>query len=118
MKPVCVFALCLAAIVSGLSLAAEPQALSVRQDEGMQAFRARCGYCHLERRTGTLMLERRLGKEQALLEQRTNLEAGYIRSVVRGGLKSMPALTRVDVTDAELDAIGAYLTRTNPQPQG
>jgi mono/diheme cytochrome c family protein len=108
---------CIWIAAAGFALAAEAQALSARQEEGLQAYRAHCRYCHLEHGTGTMMLERRLGKENALLEQRTNLETGYVRAVVRGGLKSMPALTRVEVTDAELDAIAAYLTRTNPQAQ-
>ncbi len=111
-------AACIGIVAAGFALAAEPQLLSARQEEGLQAFCAHCGYCHLERGTGTMMLERRLGKDSALLEQRTNLEAGYVRAVVRGGLKSMPALTRVEVTDVELDAITAYLTRANPPPQG
>lgn len=70
-----------------------------------------CGICHLKGGTGTFMLSRRLGKQRALLAQRTDLTAAYVKAVVRNGLNSMPAFTRVEVTDRELDAIAAYLAR-------
>jgi mono/diheme cytochrome c family protein len=76
-----------------------------------QAFTARCAKCHAAAGTGTFMLGRRLGKDRAMLEQRTDLPPELIRHVVRNGIVSMPPLTRVEVTDAELDAIVRYLTR-------
>jgi mono/diheme cytochrome c family protein len=60
------------------------------------------------------MLGRRLGPDRALLAQRTDLHADYVRTVVRAGLNSMPALTRVEVTDVELDAIASYLSHPKP----
>lgn len=77
-----------------------------------QVFAARCAKCHAESGTGTFMLGRRLGKDKAMLEARTDLAPELIRHVVRNGIVSMPAITRVEVTDAELDAIVRYLTRT------
>jgi len=76
------------------------------------AYAARCAKCHGESGTGTFMLGRRYGQDMALLERRTNLAPELIRHVVRNGIVSMPALTRVEVTDTELDAIVRYLTRT------
>lgn len=70
-----------------------------------------CAKCHLEGGTGTFMIGRRLGKEKAVLDSRDDLRAEYIRHVVRNGFLSMPAITRVEVTDTELDAIVRYLTR-------
>ena len=49
--------------------------------------------------------------EKGLLANRTDLTADYVKSVVRMGKVAMPRLTRVDVTDAELDAIAAYLAK-------
>jgi hypothetical protein len=60
------------------------------------------------------MLGRRLGPERALLAQRSDLSADYVRQVVRHGLLSMPPFTRVDLSDAELAQLSVYLTR--PQP--
>jgi len=76
---------------------------------GAALFQARCGYCHLAGGTGTLMLERRHGKGHGLLAGRTDLDADYVTAVVRNGLNSMPALTRVEVTDEDLAAIARYL---------
>ena len=77
-----------------------------------QVFAARCLKCHGESGTGTFMLGRRLGKDNAVLDRRTNLAPEMIRHVVRNGIVSMPAITRVEVTDEELDAIVRYLTRS------
>ena len=82
---------------------------------GERLFYGRCGYCHVEGGTGTLMLARRLGADRSLLARRTDLQAAYVKGVVRGGLNSMPKLTRVEVTDGELDQIAAYLTRNAPK---
>ncbi len=71
--------------------------------------------CHREGGTGTFILARRLGKEQSLLEQRTNLQPDYIRYVVRWGLVNMPRISRVELPDPDLDAVVAYLTARNPQ---
>lgn len=86
--------------------------------DGGKAFRAKCGFCHLERGTGTIMLGWRLGADRALLEKRTDLDAAYVRTIVRTGLKSMPALTRIEVTDAELAAIASYLASPKAAPAG
>jgi hypothetical protein len=56
------------------------------------------------------MLGRRLGEESALLAERDDLAADYVRFVVRNGLVSMPPLTRVEATEAELDRIVGFLT--------
>lgn len=81
---------------------------------GMQAFTHRCGMCHREGGTGTYMLARRLGQENALLERRRDLQPLYIRTVVRSGLQNMPRISRVEVPDADMDAIVAYLTAPKP----
>ncbi len=82
-----------------------------RLEEGNKLFHAKCGYCHLQGGTGTIMLGFRLGKDKALLENRTDLRPDYIRHVARAGIGSMPRLTRIEVPDSELDLIAAYLTR-------
>jgi mono/diheme cytochrome c family protein len=52
--------------------------------------------------------------ETALLTNRTDLTADYVKAVVRNGKMAMPRLSRVEVTDAELDAIAAYLAKAKP----
>jgi len=80
---------------------------------GAETFRMECAMCHRGFSTGVLMLERRLGKEYAILEERKDLNPDYIRAVVRNGLINMPAFSKVELTDEELDEIAAYLARNN-----
>jgi mono/diheme cytochrome c family protein len=101
------------AVAHPSSVPARPQA----SGDGAALFTARCGYCHLAGGTGTMMLERRLGKGHALLAERSDLQASYVRTVVRNGLNSMPALTRVEVPDEQLDAIADYLAKPKGKGQ-
>jgi mono/diheme cytochrome c family protein len=82
--------------------------------DGQRAFEIRCGYCHLAGGMGTnLLIKQRMavgeGPEMALLANRKDLAAPYVKAVVRQGKNAMPPQTRVDITDAELDAVAAYL---------
>jgi mono/diheme cytochrome c family protein len=87
--------------------------------DGQQLFDRKCGLCHANGGTGAIMLGRRLGKGRAVLAQRTDLQGAYVQAIVRAGLGSMPALTRVEVTDTELAGIVSYLTRANSRtPDG
>ena len=82
--------------------------------DGAAVFSNRCGACHLAGGMGTNMLTKQrmmagLPPETGLLANRRDLTRTYVKVVVRGGKLAMPKLTRVEVTDAELDAIAAYL---------
>jgi mono/diheme cytochrome c family protein len=79
--------------------------------EGEKLFHARCGYCHLAGGTGTIMLGRRLGKDRALLGERTDLTAEYVKKITRVGINGMPPHTRIEVPDNELDLIAAFIAR-------
>jgi len=103
-----VAAACIAA-AGAKALAADDAAQKL--EEGKQLFHARCGYCHLAGGTGTIMLARRLGKDRALLEERTDLKADYIKKITRVGINGMPPHNRIEVPDSELDSIASYLTR-------
>ena len=92
-------------------LAAQEPALATHQEQGRKLFQATCIHCHGEKVWGTFALERRLGPDRGLLEKRTDLVAPLVKSVVRNGLGSMPAYRRTELTDADVDAIAAYLTR-------
>lgn len=82
--------------------------------DGHQLYRAICGTCHLPGGMGANVLAVRMKAlnqpmQRALLGTRTDLDAEYVKTVVRNGLTAMPRLSRVEVTDAELDSIAAYL---------
>jgi len=82
--------------------------------DGAALFSNRCGACHLVGGMGTNLLTKQqmaAGRppEMGLLTNRDDLTADYVKSVARMGKAAMPRQTRVDVTDAELDKIAAYL---------
>ena len=82
--------------------------------DGAALFSNHCGACHLAAGMGTNLITARqvaAGNKQpvGLLADRTDLMADYVKAVVRNGKGAMPRQTRVDVTDAELDKIAAYL---------
>ena len=79
--------------------------------DGERMFMRRCGVCHLEGGMGTMVLARRLPPDQAPLAARRDINRELVFNAVREGTGSMPRLTRTDVTDAELNAIAAYLAR-------
>ena len=85
--------------------------LAAEQD-GQRMFQRRCGVCHLEGGMGTMVLARRLPPDQAKLQDRPGLQPAFVVATVRDGMGAMPRMTRVDVTDAELNAIAAYLSRS------
>lgn len=105
--------------VSSQGAAAEQAAgvfLRAAEGDPEAVFLARCQYCHVQLGPGTITLAKRLGEEDALLANRTDLTKDYVSTVVRKGLNTMPALTRVEVSDEELELIAQYLTRNNADP--
>jgi mono/diheme cytochrome c family protein len=82
--------------------------------DGKVLFEVHCGYCHLVGGMGTNLLTKQrmmMGEtpDKGLLANRNDLTADYVKSVVRMGKGAMPAQTKVDVTEAELDAVSKYL---------
>jgi mono/diheme cytochrome c family protein len=87
--------------------------------DGGALFSSQCGACHLAGGMGTNVLAQRMiatGRppQEGLLENRRPLPAEFVTAVVRNGQGAMPPLTRVDVTDAELTQIAAYLSEEKP----
>lgn len=102
-----------AALAAAFALAGAPAraADDATVGRGAALFAHTCGVCHAENGTGTFILARRLGKERSLLAQRTDLAPDYVRFVVRNGLVNMPRISRVELPDADLDAVIAWLSR-------
>jgi cytochrome c5 len=81
---------------------------------GEALFTNRCGSCHLAGGMGSNLLTKQMlaanrPPSDGLLANRTDMTPDYVKQVVRQGKMAMPRLTKVDVTDAELEAIAAYL---------
>lgn len=82
--------------------------------DGKTLFEVHCGYCHLTGGMGTNLLTKQQlmagnTPDKGLLANREDLTADYVKTVVRMGKGAMPQQTKVDLTDAELDAVAKYL---------
>ena len=96
---------------AGVVFAAEEAALSAQEQQGKQLYGRTCIYCHGPGLWATNRIAKRLDKDHALLENRTDLSPDGIRAIVRSGVGSMPPLRKTELSDADVDAIAAYLTR-------
>lgn len=100
--------------------AADPAPL----DHGNLQFQKWCAPCHApaSREAGmggmplpgtfSIMLKYQ-DKKPGALEEWTDLNPELVRLVVRKGAQSMPFFRKTEISDADLDAIAAYLTRNN-----
>ena len=75
--------------------------------DGEKLYVEHCAMCHGPNGMGTGLLARRV--QPALLEQRDNLAAAYVVMAARRGIGNMPAITRGEVSDADLKQIADYL---------
>jgi len=86
------------------------------QPSGYVQYQNYCSMCHGEGagKPGTLALQAKYkGALPALLEKRTDLTPQLIKMYVRNGISVMPIFRKTEISDADLDAICAYLTRNN-----
>jgi hypothetical protein len=60
------------------------------------------------------VLADRKGRDRSVLHEGATLPGAAIRAIVRNGLGHMPAMSKVDVSEKELDAIIVYLKRDQP----
>lgn len=90
---------------------------------GQEIFRARCGACHnpippgatlggISPSGGTQALQAKYkGSKPAALEQRTDLTPQLVAVFVRHGTGYMPFFRPTELSDEDLAAVGAYLSR-------
>jgi len=81
---------------------------------GEQVFHRYCWECHGDGpdRPGTDALRVKYkGEVPARLDQRTDLNTAFVIATVRHGISVMPAARKTEISEAELNAIAAYLTR-------
>jgi mono/diheme cytochrome c family protein len=91
--------------ISGRAFAAESQA-----DQGREVYQKWCTPCHGTGlgKPGTNALAAH-GAKPAVLEQRTDLTPKMIATAVRKGVYFMPRFRKTEISNADLDAITAYL---------
>ena len=86
---------------------------------GKQSYEYWCATCHGEGpgRPATQALEAKYkGAKPAVLDQRTDLTPPVIKAFVRKGVSIMPFFRKTELTDAQLDAVAAYVTRNSAAP--
>ncbi|KAI5911932.1 MAG: c-type cytochrome [Aromatoleum sp.] len=86
-------------------------------ERGQAVFQEWCVSCHGTGpgHPGTQALDLRYqGSLPGALEQRLDLTPETVEAFVRNGISVMPFFRKTEISDAELDALGAYLSRNNP----
>jgi len=104
--------LLLAALMTSASVAIANDGTS-QVIRGKQVFNQWCASCHAtgSRMPGTASLEVKYGGSiPAALEQRKDMNPDFIRYFVRNGVLIMPSFRKTEVSDADLDALAAYLS--------
>lgn len=98
-----------AALPASRSLANTPAPARGHAADGADLYQRKCAICHDKDGGGTFMLNRRPGMTTPVLIERTDLRAPFVKTVVRNGMVNMPAFTKVELPDADLEAIAHFL---------
>jgi len=84
-------------------------------ERGAAVFNNWCNACHSRNpmnAPGTTSLQNKYqGGVPAALEDRKDLTIEFVKFYVRDGVAMMPRFRKTEVSDADLDAVAAYLTR-------
>jgi mono/diheme cytochrome c family protein len=105
--------------------AQETENSTAELEHGKQVYDKWCTHCHGPGRglpgfdalpgTQQLSIKYRDTEVPAILDQRTDLVPEYIEVIVRQGVSFMPQFRKTEVSDSDLEALSAYLTRNNPE---
>jgi len=86
---------------------------------GEAVYKRWCSHCHSAGRgnPGTESLQVKYGgRVPAVLLDRTDLDPAAVKMFVRQGVLSMPPFRKTEITDAELAALGEYVSRKFTRP--
>ena len=101
-------------MLAGILLSALPLVADATDTApGAAVFARWCVHCHGEQAAapGRLKLAWTRGVERSVLARRDDLDAAGIRRVVRRGQLEMPGFRPTEISDTELEAVIAWLTR-------
>lgn len=122
-KPECVV-VALAALWFTCSAPAQPPDRAAQLEQGKQVYDYWCLPCHgpglglpgFDALPGTqqLRIKYRGTDVPPLLHERTDLVPEFVKVIVRQGVSFMPQFRKTEISDAELEALAAYLARNNP----
>lgn len=100
-------------LITSLMMAIVPlPAWSASAADGSTVFERHCTHCHAAgmEYPGTHQLTLTRGEAMAVLEERDNLTAAYIKTIVRQGLRAMPPFKPTVISREELDQLANYLS--------
>jgi len=99
--------------IFGTQVFAAPPRDDSQIDRGHKVYQKWCYPCHGPGagHPGTASLAAR-GQKPAVLEERADLTPPMIKTFVRHGTSFMPTFRKTEISDADLDAIAAYLTKS------
>jgi len=89
-------------------------AVPIPADTGEHIYQRYCFECHGAGADmpGTVALQAKYkGSKPARLDQRTDMTAAFVTYTVRHGVSVMPSIRPTEISNAELKAIAAYLSR-------
>jgi mono/diheme cytochrome c family protein len=86
--------------------------------KGQKVYEYWCATCHGPGGLpGTVALQAKYkGAKPAQLSERTDLSPPVTKAFVRHGVSIMPFFRKTEISDADLDALAAYLARNNKAP--
>jgi mono/diheme cytochrome c family protein len=117
------FGLITSAALAVCSSLAQAQDRGTQLEQGKQVYDYWCLPCHgtglglpgFAELPGTqqLRIKYRDTAISPLLTERTDLVPDFVKVIVRQGISFMPQFRKTEISDAELDALAAYLARNN-----
>ena len=110
-------------VIGSAALAQQPGG-NAQLAQGKQVYDYWCLPCHgpglglpgFAELPGTqqLRIKYRDSAVSPLLEERTDLVPDFVKVIVRQGVSFMPQFRKTEISDAQLDALAAYLARNTP----
>jgi mono/diheme cytochrome c family protein len=120
-------ALTIVCVASAGAARAQPPERDAQLTQGKQVYDYWCVPCHgsglglpgFNALPGTqqLQIKYRGTSVSPLLEERTDLVPEFVKVIVRQGVSFMPQFRKTEISDAELEAMAAYLARNSPPAQ-
>jgi mono/diheme cytochrome c family protein len=110
-------AACLAAAMSsGLLMSTSARAAedSTARDAGRLVYERWCAACHdpgIEHPGTNALTTKYKGVKSGVILEWNDLPAELVRHLVRTGMSVMPHFRKTEISDAELEALAAYLSR-------
>lgn len=114
-------------MLTGGAVAASDKSDAAAVERGRRVFERQCAPCHgdgpgidgSKMLPGTAALAAKYdGALPAELTRRSDLDAETLKFFVRNGSGAMPMFRKVEISDADLEAVAAYLAETSRMAGG